>query len=63
MDINGHMVYISIFNLPVETTERFDAQDLSAEMSYDFEGAPTLSLTAMVGSPQPHLFVTDSCIE
>jgi len=53
----------SIFDLPVGTTERFDAQDLSTEVSYDFEGAPTLSLTAMVGSPQPHLFVTDSCIE
>ena len=55
----------SIFDLPVGTTdhERFGAQDLSAEMSYDFEGAPTLSLTAMVGIPQPHLFVTDSCIE
>jgi len=50
----------SIYDLPVE---RFDDQDLSAEVSYDFEGAPTLSLTAMVGSPQPHLFVTDSCIE
>jgi len=53
----------SISDLPAGTTERFGAQDLSAEVSYDFEGAPTLSLTAMVGSPQPHLFVTDSCIE
>ena len=54
---------VTLFDLPVGTTGRFGAQDLSAEMSYDFEGAPTLSLTAMVGSPQPHLFVPDGDLE
>ena len=50
--MRSSLIYISHFSAE-PAPERFDARDLSAVVSFDSEGTPSLSMTIRVGSHKP----------